>query len=134
MKQVRQYIRGLIKEMAYIDDYPPGHAAYEKGGSLQDPSVAKTYTGNAERLKKKRSKPPGTWMKVINVLLAGGYISEPYPSTSKSYILYDVQDELAGTIREKTFQELADAGFLTGEEWPREGFYILSDEGRGYLK
>jgi hypothetical protein len=134
MKHLRQYIRGLIKEMAYIDDYPPGHSAYEKGGALQDPSVAKTYVDNAERLKKKRSKPSGTWMKVVNVLLAGGYISEPYPSTSKSYILYDAQDELAGTIREKTFQELADAGFLTGEEWPREGFYILSDEGRGYLK
>ena len=132
MKHLRQYIRGLIKEMAYIDDYPPGHAEYEKGGSLQDPGVAKTYTDNAERLKKKRSKPPGTWMKVINVLLAGGYITEPYPRNSKSYAIYDAQEKQIGKIRQKTFQELDDAGFLTGGE--HEGFHILSDEGRGYIK
>ena len=132
MKHLRQTIRGLIKEMAYIDDYPPGHPAYEKGGSLQNPQVAKRYTDRAERLKKKRSKPSGTWMKVVNVLLAGGYISEPYPSTSKSYILYDAQDKLAGKIRQKTFEELDDSGFL---EWDESmNTYALSDEGRGYLK
>jgi hypothetical protein len=132
MKQLRQYIRGLIKEMAYIDDYPPGHSAYEPGGSLQNPEVAKHYMDRAERLKKKRSKPSGTWMKTINVLLAGGYIAEPYPSTSKSYVLYDAQDKLVGKIRQKTFQELDDSGFLTAGE--HEDFYVLSDEGRGYLK
>ena len=132
MKHLRQIIRGLIKEMAWIDDYPPGHAAYEKGGSLQNPEVAKHYMDRAERLKKKRSKPSGAWMKTINVLLAGGYIAEPYPSTSKSYVLYDAQDKPVGKIRQKTFAELDDSGFL---EWDESlDIYTLSDEGRGYLK
>ena len=132
MKHLRQYIRGLIKEMAYIDDYPPGHPAYEKGGSLQTPEVAKHYTDRAERLKKKRSKPSGTWMKTINALLAGGYIADPYPSTSKSYIIFDAQDKQIGKIRQTTFEELIDSGFLAVGE--HDSWYVLSDEGRGYLK
>ena len=132
MKLLRETIRKVIKEMGYIDEYPPGHPAFEKYGELQDPSVAKTYTDQATRLKKKRIKPPRVWMKVINVLLAGGTISVPYPSSSKSYALNDAKGDVVGKIRHTTFEDLEASGYLEGGEY--EGFYRLSDEGRGYLK
>ena len=123
---LRKCINEVLKEMAYIDDFKPGD------GPVADPEVAKHYFGRSERLKKKRAKPSGTWMRVINVLLAGGHISERDPRTSKSYMVFDAQDNMFGKIRQKTFEELSDSGFLDWNE--RYDIYVLSDEGKGYLK
>jgi len=125
MKQLRRYIRGLIKEMAYIDEYPPGYT----GSPLQDPEVAANYHDYAERMKKKRANPPRTWQKVLNVLSSGGSLVE----AGKSYLLYDANSKPVGSIRKKTFEELSDSGFLEGHE-SYDGIYILSDEGQGYLQ
>ena len=99
MKNLRQYIRGLIKEMAYIDEYPPGYS----GSPLQDPEVAANYHSYAARMKKKRANPPRTWQKVLNVLSAGGTLVE----AGKGYLLYDANSKSVGSIRKKTFEELS---------------------------
>ena len=125
MKQLRQYIRGLIKETAYIDEYPPGHSE----GALATPEVAAHYHDYAAKMKKKRANPPRTWKKVLNVLSAGGTLVE----AGKGYLLYDANSKSVGSIRKKTFEELSDSGFLEGHE-SYDGIYILSNEGKGYLQ
>ncbi len=122
MNLLRKYIRGLIAEMAYIDD--PIHP--------QDPEVMAAEEKRRARLKRKRAKPPGNWKKILSVLTAGGHISEPM--YGKSYYLYDINDKSVGKIHNKTVDELFQSGFLEYEEEGVHGSLIrLSDEGRGYL-
>lgn len=128
MKLLREYIKRILIEMAYIDQYPPGY----NEGPLVDPQVAANYHAGAARLKKKRSNPPGNWKKVLSVLQAGGYIMPPM--YGKSYRLVDVNDKIVGKIRSKTIDELSQSGFLeVKDEYDPESWLVLSDEGRGYL-
>ena len=122
MNLLREYIRGLVVEMAYIDD--PIHP--------QDPEVMAAEEKRRARLKGKRAKPPGNWKKVLSVLQVGGYIMEPI--YGKSYHLVDVNDKTLGKIHNKTVDELFQSGFLEYEdEGQPDSLIRLSDEGRGYL-
>ena len=127
MKLLRERIRSIIREMAYIDDPIMG---------TLDPRIIAGEREDRERLKRKRARLPGNWKIILSVLSDGGYITEPY--MGRKYTLFDASHQIVRKIHAKTVDELSMSGFLEYESEPSpenpSPYTILSDEGRGYLK
>ncbi len=104
-EQIRTVVKQALSEGAYIDQNP-------NDVSLPGPDIRASWIARADRLKRKRQRPPSNWKHILAVLRNGGYMTdEPY--MGRTHILYaDDEGNQTFRVQTKTVEDLIDAGLI----------------------